>query len=117
MARFTKLHIWHHARELLRAVSAASQEMRTEGDLKAQIRRAAISIVSNIAEGSERGSDRDFRRFLLIAQASNAEVEAQATIAEDLGCIAPLIARSLIAQSQLLGRMIARFIAALDASG
>ena len=117
MARFTHLHVWQQARELLRLVSAATADMRAEGDLKSQMRRAAISIASNIAEGSERGSDREFRRFLCMAQASNAEVEAQATIAGDLGCIAPTTSTELIKQSQVVGRMIARFIATLDASG
>jgi four helix bundle protein len=60
-----------------------------EGDLKSQMRRASISVASNIAEGSERGSSRELRRFLLFAQASNAEVEAQAMIAGDLGCLTP----------------------------
>ncbi|MBA3699172.1 MAG: four helix bundle protein [Planctomycetes bacterium] len=117
MARFTTLHVWQQARDLLRLVSSATADMRAEGDLKSQMRRAAISIASNIAEGSERGSDREFRRFLCIAQASNAEVEAQATIAGDLGCIAPTTSAQLIEQSQRVGRMIARLVMAIDASG
>jgi four helix bundle protein len=115
MARFTNLHVWQQARELLRLVSHATTDMRPEGDLKSQMRRAAISVASNIAEGSERGSDREFRRFLLIANASNAEVEAQATIAGDLGCIDQATSQRLTEQSQCVGRMIARFIVALDA--
>lgn len=55
--------------------------------LKDQIRRACISIMSNIAEGSERGTPRDFRRFLAIAKASAGEVRSQLYIAIDLGYI------------------------------
>lgn len=49
MAKFTNLRVWHQSRELLRLVSAATADMRAEGDLKSQMRRAAISVASNIA--------------------------------------------------------------------
>ena len=47
------------------------------GELKAQMKRAAISIPCNVAEGANRGSDRDFRRFLGIALGSCGELETQ----------------------------------------
>jgi four helix bundle protein len=117
MAKFTTLRVWHQARILLHLVSAATRDMRSEGDLKSQLRRAAISVVSNIAEGSERGSDREFRRFLAIARGSNSEVEAQAMIACDLGCLDQPVSATIIDQCERIGRMITRLEAALREPG
>ena len=115
MARFTNLRVWHEARSLLRLVSSATNDMRPEGDLKSQLRRAAISVVSNISEGCERGSDRDFRRFLVIANASAAEVEAQATIATDIDCLDAEPSQQIVTQCQRVGRMLNRLMATIDA--
>mgnify|MGYP001556979224 CR=1 FL=1 len=55
--------------------------------LSNQLRRAAISIPSNIAEGAARGSSKDFIRFLFISRASAVEIETQLIIAKNLGFI------------------------------
>ena len=68
-----------------------------------------ISIASNIAEGAER-PDREFRRFLVIALGSNAEVEAQATIAGDLGCIDQATTAKILELTDHIGRMIRRLM-------
>lgn len=110
--RAIRLRVWQQSRELLRLVSAATADMRAEGDLKSQMRRAAISVASNIAEGAER-PDRKFFHFLTIALGSNAEVEAQATIAADLGCIDQATATRIIDCTDHIGRMINRLMQAL----
>jgi four helix bundle protein len=116
MARFTKLNVWHQARALLLMVSDATRTMRAEGDLKSQIRRAAISVVSNIAEGSEHGSDREFRRFLIMANASAAEVEAQVIIASDIDCLDRTTSDTIAEQCRYVGRMLNRLMAKMDPS-
>ena len=116
MAKFTNLRVWQQARELLRLISTVTADMRAEGDLKSQMRRAAISVVSNIAEGAER-SDREFVRFLTIALGSNAEVEAQATIAGDIGCIDQAVTARILEQNASVGRMIRKLKNYLEPPG
>ena len=116
MAKCTHLRVWQQSRELLRIVSSATSDMRAEGDLKSQMRRAAISVTSNIAEGAER-SDRDFHRFLTIALGSNAELEIQAIIASDLGCLSPDVAANIVAHTTSIGRMTRRLMQYLAPPG
>jgi four helix bundle protein len=57
-----------------------------------------LSVVRNFSEGSERGSDREFARFLAFANASNAEVQAQVMIAADLECLDVATSAQIVAQ-------------------
>ncbi|MEM6782337.1 MAG: four helix bundle protein [Bacteroidota bacterium] len=83
--RFEDIEAWQLGRELTRLVYRATNAGPFKRDyaLRDQIRRACISITSNIAEGFERQSPREFVRFLLIAKASNAEVRSQLYCALD----------------------------------
>ena len=117
MARFTSLRVWQQARVLLHLVSSATRGMRAEGDLKSQLRRAVISVVSNIAEGSERGSDTEFHHFLRIANASTAEVECQAIIAVDCGCLDRSRGDAITSQCRTVGRMLNRLMAVVGKDG
>ena len=109
MGKYTNLRVWQQARELLKLVSTVTSDMRAEGDLKSQMRRATISVASNIAEGAER-SDREFCRFLTIALGSNAEVEAQVTIAGDMGLIDAATVARMLDQTDHIGRMIRKLM-------
>ena len=87
--RFQDLKTWQLARELnkrIYEITARGSFARDFG-LRDQIRRASISVSSNIAEGFERRSPADFARFLTIAKASGAEVLSQLYLALDLDYI------------------------------
>ena len=83
--QFEDLNVWQDARQLVGAIYSASKQRALNQDfgLREQIRRAAVSTMSNIAEGFERGSRKEFIQFLNIAKGSNGEVRSQLHIALD----------------------------------
>ena len=81
--------------------------------LRDQIRRAAVSIPSNIAEGFERESSAEFKRFLLIAKGSCGELRTQLYIAQALGYIAKLEVERLIGECIEISSMISSLISHL----
>ncbi len=89
MQDFTKLKVWQKAHTFtinLYKISSIFPSEEKSG-LTNQMRRASISIESNLAEGAGRNSNKDFGRFLDIAQGSAFEVKCQILIAKDLGYI------------------------------
>ena len=74
--------------------------------LTSQMQRAAVSIPSNIAEGKERQSDRDFARFIAIALGSLAELETQLLIAQKLGYLNEGDWQDITAQADEIGKML-----------
>ncbi len=89
MQQFENIEAWQKARELTNAVYFCSGkgDFAKDFGLRDQIRRAAVSIMSNIAEGFERGGSAEFSQFLAIAKGSAGEVEAQLYVAFDQGYI------------------------------
>ena len=83
--KFEDIESWKKARTLTNEVYRATTSGLFSRDfgLKDQIRRAAVSILSNIAEGFERGGDKEFEQFLAIAKGSCGEVRAQLYVALD----------------------------------
>ena len=81
------LKAWQNAMHLVRRVYAATSTFpqREQFGLTAQLRRAAVSVPSNIAEGAARESAKEFAQFLVIARGSLSEIETQLMIAADLG--------------------------------
>jgi four helix bundle protein len=82
---FEELKAWKAARTLVQQVYRCSNAgtFRRDFALRDQIRRAAVSILSNIAEGFERGGNAEFCRFLSMAKGSSGEVRAQLYVALD----------------------------------
>lgn len=83
--RFEDIEAWQTARNLAGALYKVSRHGKFQQDfaLRDQIRRAAVSIMANIAEGSSRRSDREFAQFLLTAKASVSEVQSHLYVALD----------------------------------
>ena len=86
MKTYKDLIVWQKSIELVTATYYLTDKFPKEEifGLTSQVRRAVVSIASNIAEGKMRGGDVEFRRFLLIAFASGAELETQLIIARKL---------------------------------
>jgi four helix bundle protein len=110
--RFEDIEAWQKARELTKAIYATSNESKFSRDfgLRDQIRRASVSVMSNIAEGFDRGGNRELVQFLYIAKSSAAEVQAQLYVALDVGYIDQEKFKELYDLASNTGRMIGGFI-------
>jgi len=106
--RFEDIIAWNKARSLEKNIYETTRtgSFLKDHDLKTQIRRAAVSIMSNIAEGYERGGPREFKQFLSIAKASCAELRSQHYVAADVGYWEDNRFHGLLKQSEEVGRII-----------
>lgn len=105
---FRNLEAWKIARQLAIGVYKLTEvpSLRRNAALADQMQRAAVSIPSNIAEGEERGSNRDALRFLFIAKGSLAELRTQLDIAHAIGKISASDLREKEALADRAGRLI-----------
>ena len=115
---FEELHIYQRSRELVNAIYKATRNDKFKRDfgLVDQIRRAGVSIMSNIAEGFERGSKTEFIQFLYIAKASCGEVRAQLRIACDQQYIGDSDYSQLHTLCRQISGMISNFVGYLQKS-
>ncbi len=113
--RFEDIKVWGMAKELVAAVYRLSGEGKFSQDfgLRDQIRRASVSVMSNIAEGFERGSKKEFARFLRIAKGSSGEVRSQLYVALELGYVDSHEFSTMRARAEDVSRALSGFISYL----
>jgi len=102
------LRVWQSAMQLTVDIYRVTRKFPSDEmyGLSAQLRRAAVSIPSNIAEGKGRLSDKELLRFLSCARGSVYEVQTQLEIAENLGYLSPGNRQALSEQANSVGRML-----------
>ncbi len=109
---FRDLHVWQKSKVLVKTIYTISNSFPKDEiyGLTNQLRRSAVSVPSNIAEGYGRGSRTDYLRFLKIASGSLFELETQIEIACDLEFIDQLTRQRVISDSNEIERMLASLI-------
>jgi len=110
--RFEDIEAWQKDRKLTREIYRVTNQGAFAKDfgLRDQIRRASVSIMSNIAEGFERGGDKEFSQFIALAKGSSAEVRSQLYVALDQGYIDQDTFGSLSKATLAINRMLAGLV-------
>ncbi|MGA3164743.1 MAG: four helix bundle protein [Terriglobia bacterium] len=118
MQRFTDIRVWQRSYALALSVyqTTASFPAAERFGLTSQLRRAAVSVPTNIAEGSKRRKGHDYARFLNISEGSLAETENLLMLSRDLGFIAGDKAESLLNEISEISRMLAALRAKVEAA-
>jgi four helix bundle protein len=116
---FEELEIWKEARRLTQIIYQLTKADKFSRDfsLRDQIRRATVSIMSNIAEGFERGGNQELLQFLYVAKSSCGEVRSQLYVGLDQGYIISSDAEKSIVAFRRLSGMIGNMISYLKRSG
>ena len=117
MKDFRQLKVWEKSHQLALAVYKATREFPKEElyGLTSQIRRASMSVPTNIAEGCGRNTDAEFARFLQIAMGSASETEYQLLLSRDLGFLTKVKYDQLNSDVTEVKRMLASLLKTLRA--
>ncbi len=118
LTRFEDIDAWKRARELVKRIyeNTAQGAFSRDFGLRDQIRRAAVSVMSNIAEGFERGGNKEFQHFLSVAKGSAGEVKSQLYVALDTGYIDEKGFKHIYQLADETGRLIGGFMRYLSSS-
>jgi four helix bundle protein len=116
LRQYQELIGWKKSRVLVAEIYRHTQSFPNNEvyGLTSQLRRAAVSIPSNIAEGQGRLTRGEFKQFLGHARGSTFDVETQLLIAQDLGYLDRETAEALLGQVQEVGRVLSGLLASLD---
>lgn len=116
ITRFEEIEAWQTARELTKLIYSLTEEGKFSRDfgLKDQIRRASVSVMSNISEGFESQTQAQFVRYLGLAKASAGEVRSQLYVCKDLDYVTQNQFAEAFAIAEKASRQIARFISYLE---
>ena len=107
--RFEDLQVWKESMQLAVRVYEEMTSARDFG-LKDQMQRAAVSIPANIAEGYERGSNREFVQFLHYSQGPGGELRTQIYLAGKLGFLDQTVSREWLEKSRKVSAMLHKYI-------
>jgi len=112
IVRFEDMEVWQLARELVKLIYLVTREEPFAKDFRlcSQIQSAAVSVMTNIAEGFERQSKKEFIRFLYIAKASCGEVRSLNYVASDIAYVNNEISEKINADASLISKSISGFI-------
>jgi len=116
--RFEDLQVWQMAHDLCVTIYSLTGDctFSTDWGLRDQIQRASVSVMSNVAEGFERYSRREFKQFLSYARGSCAEVRSQIQLAKSLGYVTDVDATATYDKCIKLSRAIGGLRSSLDRS-
>jgi four helix bundle protein len=116
--RFEDIDAWKKARELTKIIYEVTAQGKLAADfsLRDQLRRAAVSIMANIAEGFEREGNKEFRQFLAMAKGSVGEVKSLLYVALDAGLISMEQIQRISALADEASRLLAGFLRYLKTS-
>lgn len=108
LQRFTELKVWQRSHALVLELYPLTAQLPPDErfGLISQLRRAALSVPTNIAEGSKRESRQDYARFLNIAEGSLAEVEYLVMVCRDLGYLTGQVVEPALAEIKEIARML-----------
>jgi len=113
MSNFENLNVWHKAVELavsIYSLTSENQYFKKDFGLKDQIRRAVVSISSNISEGDQLGTDKQAVRQFYIAKGSTAELYTQLIISNKIGYISEFDIKNYLSECRSISAMLTNLI-------
>lgn len=109
VGKFEDLRVWKESMQLANMVYTSLVSCRDYG-LRDQMQRSAVSIPSNIAEGYERNSNKEFIQYLFIAKGSSAELRTQTYLAIKVGIFNELIGNEILKSTKKISAMLMKLI-------